>query len=87
MQTIRQNIEGTLANRLTAVEDAMKRTLDSRIGNLNMAVGKTMDQKLKESSIDAQGWKLPFLIIVVLLVAAGIGLYLFYNHLRKTHLL
>jgi mannose-binding lectin 2 len=84
---IREKIEGTMDARLKNVEDMMKRQMDNKMGTLTNALGKSMDQKLKMSTDGAQGWKLPFIILIVLLVACSIGLYLFYLNLKKTHLL
>lgn len=65
----------------------IKRSMDAKLGSLSSTMGKTMDQKLKATANDAQGWKLPFIILVVLLLGGCVGLYLFYMNLKKTHML
>lgn len=84
---IREKVEGAMEQRLSKVEEMMKRTVDSKLGTLTKTIGRTMDQRLEAASGDSQGWKLPFIILIVLLFAGCIGLYLFYLNLKKTHLL
>lgn len=84
---IREKIEGALYDRLANVEDMLKKTMDNKLGTLTNTMGKTMEQKLRATSSDAQGWKLPFVILIVLLVGCCVGLYLFYLNLKKTHML
>lgn len=84
---IRENIEGALYDRLAKVEDMLKKTMDNKLGTLTKNIGKDMDQKFQSTANDAQGWKLPFIILIVLLIGCCIGLYLFYLNLKKTHML
>ena len=45
-------------------------------------------QKLHEElKVEKGAWMIPFLILVVLMIGGAIGLYLFYEKMRKMHLL
>jgi len=41
----------------------------------------------EDMKIDKRSWLIPFLILLVLMIGAGVGLYLFYEKMRKMHLL
>ena len=73
--------------RITAVENQIKATVDNKLRNMNTDIASKMESTLKEASNSSGGWKLPFLILVVFIAAAGVGLYLYYQHLKKIHLL
>jgi hypothetical protein len=47
----------------------------------------TIDASLEVSKSSASSWKIPFLIVVLVLIAAAIGLFVFYKRLLKRHLL
>lgn len=86
-ENIRNNVEGALKMRITAVENQIKATVDNKLRNMNTDIASKMESTLKEASNSSGGWKLPFLILVVFIAAAGVGLYLYYQHLKKIHLL
>ena len=51
-----------------------------------------MSDKISESMGDAMAgmsgsWKLPFFILFAMMAAAGVGLYKWYQQLKKTHML
>ena len=86
-QNIRTNIEGALKTRITAVENQIKASVDNKVRTLTKELHDNMANTRKDAEQSAGGWKLPFLIMIVIVIGAGIGLYLFYQNLKKTHML
>lgn len=50
-------------------------------------LNKQIEAQLEVTKSTAGSWKIPFLIIVVLLALGSIGLYIFYKNLLKKHIL
>jgi predicted PurR-regulated permease PerM len=86
-----QEVAGSLDSRLTALEQQMNGQVNKKMMNIENALDRKMsnlEQKAEEFSKEgATSWRLPFLILLVLMIAAAVGLYLFYERLRKMHLL
>lgn len=86
-----QEVAGSLDSRLTALELQMKGTVEKKMLNIESSLDRKMsrlqsqaDEFGKES---ATSWRIPFLILLVLMIAAAVGLYFFYEKMRKMHLL
>ena len=82
---------GSLDSRLTALELQMKGTVEKKMLNIETSLDRKMS-RLQSQAEDlgkesAGSWKLPFLILVVLMLGAAVGLYFFYEKMRKMHLL
>jgi hypothetical protein len=80
-----------LEKRLSALELQMKGNVERKMFNIESALDRkmnTLETKTTElTKTDAGGWKLPFLILSMIIVAAAIGLYLFYLKMKKMHIL
>lgn len=69
----------------------MKGTVEKKMLNIETSLDRKMS-RLQSQAEDlgkesAGSWKLPFLILVVLMLGAAVGLYFFYEKMRKMHLL
>lgn len=91
---VKKTVEGSLETRLSALELQMKGQVDRKMINIESALDRKMDKFESKASELAKaggggesGWKVPFFILVAVLVAVGVGLYMFYQKLRKMHLL
>jgi hypothetical protein len=71
----------------------MKGQVDRKMINIESALDRKMTKfetkasELAKSGGAEGGWKLPFFILVAVLLAVGVGLYVFYLKMRKMHFL
>ena len=86
-QIIKKEMEGTIQARLQSLENQMTGNMNQRVRGLENKMGKQIESSLESSRSSAAGWKLPFLIVVLVLIVAAIGLYMFYMKLKKIHML
>lgn len=88
-EEVKKQLDENLENRLNRLELQMNGNLNRKVrgleSNLNKQFEDTMATSL--SAAGAGGWKIPFLVVVLLLVASGIGLVVFYQKLKKRHIL
>jgi hypothetical protein len=86
---VKKQLDENLENRLNRLELQMNGNLNRKVrgleNNLNKQFEESVANTLNEAG--AGGWKLPFLVVIVVLVAAGIGLIVFYQKLKKRHIL
>mmetsp|Transcript_21464 Transcript_21464/g.48610 ORF Transcript_21464/g.48610 Transcript_21464/m.48610 type:complete len:430 (-) Transcript_21464:197-1486(-) len=88
---VKKEVDGSLESRLTALESQMHGNVERKMSNIE----DSLDRKMTRLESQAEGlgrqnagsWKIPFLILALLLVLGGVGLYLFYEKMRKMHLL
>lgn len=80
----------TLGHRINSLESSLKAKMDHKIIQFEDTVGTMMSRpewKGKKLSSSGESWKLPFLLLLVLLVGGCGGVYYFYQKLlRKMHL-
>lgn len=88
---IKQAVDGTLDKRLTSLELQMKGSVERKMSNIESSLDRKMsNMESKASNIvnsNAGSWKIPFLILLIVLAAGGVGLYMGYRNLLKKHLL
>lgn len=88
---ILKEVDGTLDKRLTSLEMQMKGSVERKMNNIESSLDRKMSTMEEKASTivttNAGSWKLPFLFLLVIITAAGIGLYFFYKSLLKKHLL
>ncbi len=69
----------------------LKNSVERRMTNIENALDRKMirivDQTTELAKTNANSWQLPFIFLVVVISAAGAGLYYFYRKLQKMHLL
>lgn len=69
----------------------MKGSVERKMSNIESALDRKMTNlEVKATELtktDSGSWKLPFMILVMIMVAAAIGLYLFYLKMKKMHIL
>lgn len=80
-------MEGTINSRLQSLENQMTGNLNQRVRGLENKMGKQIESTLETTRSSAGGWKLPFMIVILVLIVAAIGLYMFYMKLKKIHML
>lgn len=85
---IDEQVNGNIEKRLIALENILKGDMNKRIHHLQ----KSFDTKLSSSIEDSmQGiggdWKIPFLILVLVVIGFMGGLYMWYQQMRKKHIL
>ena len=90
-------------HRIDVLEDRFDNQLSHKIANIEYALERSVTLKLnaaegtyiskaysmhEDLKVDKGGaWMIPFLIMLVLMIGAGVGLYLFYARMRKMRLL
>lgn len=89
---IQKQVEGSLESRLSALELQMKGGIEKKMSNIESALDRKMNRIETQASELAQtgssdGWKLPFLFLLLVIVVAGVGLYMFYLKMKKMHIL
>ena len=88
---IKQEVEGSLEKRLSALELQMKGNVERKMSNIETALDRKMtnlESKATElTKNDSGSWKLPFLLLVMVMIAGCIGLYMFYLKMKKMHIL
>ena len=86
-----QQVSESLDSRLTALELQMKGTVEKKMMNIETSLDRKMDRLQTQANElgkeSAGSWKIPFMILVVLMIAAAVGLYFFYENMKKRHLL
>lgn len=69
----------------------MKGSVERKMSNIESSLDRKMSNMENKASdivnTNAGSWKIPFLILLIVLVGAGIGLYMGYRNLLKKHLL
>jgi hypothetical protein len=69
----------------------MKGGIEKKMSNIESALDRKMTrletQATELVTTGNDSWKLPFILLVVVVSAAGIGLYMFYEKLKKKHFL
>lgn len=69
----------------------MKGTVERKMSNIESALDRKMTRMESKTSEMAQSnagaWRLPFMVLLVVIIGAAIGLYYFYLRLKKMHLL
>merc|ERR1712000_36178 len=84
---IKKEVDGTLESRLNRLELQLNGNMNRKAKGMESQLNKQLESSLESSMTSAGSWKLPFLIIVVLLLASAIGLFIFYKKLIKRHIL
>jgi len=88
---IKQAVDGTLDKRLSSLEMQMKGSVERKMNNIESSLDRKMNSiQDKTSTIvnsNSSSWKLPFLLLSLFVLCAGVGLYFFYRNLLKKHLL
>lgn len=86
-----KHLNGAVADRLEGVQNAVNGNIDRKILNVDNKFQKAMKKKhedlTKEHQTRMGTWKLPFLLLVVVVIGALIAMYMFYIKIKKTHLL
>ena len=83
IDTLHASLNRSMASKLRDEEDThISKLADNLHKNLNF---KEEEEEKKLGGGPA--WMIPFLILVVLMIGGAIGLYLFYEKMRKMHLL
>ncbi|KAF0694907.1 Aste57867_14249 [Aphanomyces stellatus] len=79
------------SRRIEELEKWVNGRVDETVGNKVQEIEKTVEDsvksKLDQSESESSGWKLPFIILVVILGAGAAFGYKKYQELRKSHLL
>jgi len=82
------NIEGQLEARVENLERKVRQLVDTKIESSEAKLGKDIKKSVKRDLRKSMGrWKLPFLLLAVTMVGAGVAFWRWYNKLKKTHLL
>jgi mannose-binding lectin 2 len=88
---IKQEVEGSLERRLSALEMQMKGSVERKMSNIESALDRKMTRMESQASemanTSSESWKLPFFLLLIVIVAAAVGLYLFYLKMKKMHIL
>lgn len=61
--------------------------MNRKVKGMENDLTNKIEATLEITKSTAGSWKIPFLIIVVLLALGSIGLYVFYKNLLKKHIL
>jgi hypothetical protein len=86
-QIIKREIDGSLEQRLNRLENQLNGNMNRKVKGMETELNKQIEATLEVTKTSAGSWKIPFLIIIVLLGLSAIGLFFFYKHLLKKHIL
>lgn len=93
-ELVKKEVEGSLSARMRTLEIQMKSQVERKMSNVESAMDRKMtrveqksDKFLEQTSASGAGWKWPFFILVVLMACGGIGMFMFYQNLKKKHFL
>jgi lectin, mannose-binding 2 len=92
---LEERISSKIVDHVSAHVEAVKGDLHSdisdsfsqQIDSVSNSIGSTVNEHLTKSASLSGGWKMPFLILVVLVMAVGGMGYSKYRDFKKTHLL
>ena len=83
--------DNQLSRKIDNIEYALERSVTNRFHDVEgtyMSRAQSIHEELKiEEKKGRPAWMIPFMILVVLMIGGAIGLYLFYEKMRKMHLL
>ena len=86
-------LEGRMSYHLTEHIDALHASLNRSMSSMLykedaniMSKAHTLHEDFKVDK-KGQAWMIPFLILLVLMIGGAVGLYLFYEKMKKMHLL
>jgi len=96
-------VDGKLTERLRIIEEKLHGTVDYKLGNVEDTVGRRMERKVdkiamqnerdgtfgraQQEAADAGDWKIPFAILLLVFVIAGITAWRFYEKMKRSHIL
>lgn len=86
-EAIKKNVDSTLRSSLSHVERTIKNNVDAKLDYLKSELSDKLEDTARATKVDSQSWKIPFIIIVVLLGAFVVGMYAYYKYMLKKHLL
>jgi hypothetical protein len=73
------------------MEHKMRVIVDGQMNNIESSLDRKMSSLEDKTATIANksdgSWRLPFLFLLIILIGAGVGIYMFYRHLLKMHLL
>jgi mannose-binding lectin 2 len=86
---VKKQIDEDLENRLNRLELQINGNLNRKVRGMESNLNKQFEESMATtlSNSGAGAWKVPFMIVVVLLIGAAIGLVVFYQKLKKRHIL
>lgn len=87
LQVIKKEVDGTLQERLNRLELQLNGNMNRKVKGMENQLGNKIKTLESTAGQDTGSWKIPFLIIVALLVAAAVGMFIFYKQLLKKHIL
>jgi hypothetical protein len=86
-------LEGRMSYHLTEHIDTLHASLNRSMSSMLVKGDTNIMSKAhtlhEDFTVDKKGqaWMIPFLILFVLMIGGAVGLYLFYEKMRKMHLL
>lgn len=88
---IKSQVEGSLERRLSSLEQQMRGSVEKKMSNIESALDRKMTRLETQASelatSTSTGWQLPFVLLLIVVLAAALGLYLFYLKMKKMHIL
>ena len=78
-----------LTRKIDNIAYALERSVTNKLQEVEgtyVSKAHTLHEDLKVGK-KGQAWMIPFLILVVLMIGGVVGVYLFYEKMRKMHLL
>jgi hypothetical protein len=80
-------VQGELEQRLQAMENKLNTNMNRKFRGVESEITKNIEGTIDATLSNTSGWKVPFALLVVLVLAAALGLYRFYIQLKKIHML
>ena len=81
--------------RLSSIESQMHGVVDRKFMNMEAALDNKLNIAVEEKASEIKNsvpkggvsWHLPFFFLLLLVIGAGVAMWLFYQKIRKMHLL
>jgi len=99
---VKKEVEGSLDHRISALEAKFNTYVSKHMSDMELSLDQSVKHKIRgiedvyvskaqqlheELKVEKGAWMIPFLILVVLMIGGAVGVYLFYEKMRKMHLL
>jgi mannose-binding lectin 2 len=85
-EMVSATVQGTIEDRLRKLENQLKGQINQKVTRVERQIEKDMN-KLEKLGSSAGSWKVPFILMLLVMIAAGIGMFMFYRKMMKIHLL
>ncbi|CAE7667960.1 unnamed protein product [Symbiodinium microadriaticum] len=86
-EEIKKHVDGSVQERVNRLEQQLNGNMNRKVKGMENQLNSKITNLESSAGKDTGSWKIPFLIIVILIIGAAIGMFFFYKQLLKKHIL